>query len=183
MRAFIAGAFGLVLLLLFVGCVNQPASPDGNTSDTNAPNLIGGDKDEHGCLIAAGYSWCEQKQKCLRAWVEPCIDINTDTAPQLANMASVNCIDHNGSLTIIDTNEGQIGICTFSNGTQCEEWAYYRGDCVEGCTKNETDKSCCKSGNCVKLFDEGLPSSCSDGNLPAFTGCDVSCKPIAECKE
>jgi len=34
--------------------------------------LIGGDKDEHGCLIAAGYSWCEAKQKCLRIWEEPC---------------------------------------------------------------------------------------------------------------
>ena len=34
--------------------------------------LIGGDKDSHGCLPAAGYSWCEAKQKCLRAWEEPC---------------------------------------------------------------------------------------------------------------
>jgi len=34
--------------------------------------IIGGDKDEHGCLIAAGYSWCEIKQKCLRAWEESC---------------------------------------------------------------------------------------------------------------
>lgn len=39
--------------------------------------LIGGDKDEHGCLIAAGYSWCEAKQKCLRTWEEPC-ETNTD---------------------------------------------------------------------------------------------------------
>ena len=34
--------------------------------------IIGGDKDEHGCLIAAGYSWCEIKQKCLRVWEESC---------------------------------------------------------------------------------------------------------------
>jgi len=34
--------------------------------------LIGGDKDEGGCLIGAGYSWCEQKQKCLRVWEETC---------------------------------------------------------------------------------------------------------------
>jgi len=36
--------------------------------------VIGGDKDEHGCLIAAGYSWCEDKGKCLRLWEEACID-------------------------------------------------------------------------------------------------------------
>ncbi len=34
--------------------------------------LIGGDKDEGGCLVGAGYSWCEIKQKCLRVWEEPC---------------------------------------------------------------------------------------------------------------
>jgi len=33
---------------------------------------IGGEKDEHGCLPAAGYTWCESKQKCLRIWEEPC---------------------------------------------------------------------------------------------------------------
>jgi hypothetical protein len=34
--------------------------------------LIGGQRDEHGCLIPAGYSWCELKQKCLRTWEESC---------------------------------------------------------------------------------------------------------------
>ena len=34
--------------------------------------LIGGDKDSHDCLIAADYSWCEVKQKCLRTWEEKC---------------------------------------------------------------------------------------------------------------
>ena len=34
--------------------------------------VIGGDVDEGGCLIAAGYTWCEPKQKCLRVWEEPC---------------------------------------------------------------------------------------------------------------
>ncbi len=34
--------------------------------------IIGGQKDENGCLIAAGYSWCEAKQKCIRPWEEYC---------------------------------------------------------------------------------------------------------------
>jgi putative hemolysin len=34
--------------------------------------LIGGQRDEHGCLTPAGYSWCAAKQKCLRTWEEPC---------------------------------------------------------------------------------------------------------------
>lgn len=34
--------------------------------------LIGGQKDEHGCLAAAGYSWCKSTQKCQRMWEEYC---------------------------------------------------------------------------------------------------------------
>jgi len=36
------------------------------------PKIIGGQKDEHGCLIPAGYSWCEAKSMCLRVWEEEC---------------------------------------------------------------------------------------------------------------
>ena len=34
--------------------------------------IIGGDKDEHGCIGSAGYSWCAVKQKCLRVREEQC---------------------------------------------------------------------------------------------------------------
>jgi len=34
--------------------------------------IVGGDRDAHGCIGSAGYTWCEQKQKCLRIWEEPC---------------------------------------------------------------------------------------------------------------
>jgi len=31
--------------------------------------IIGGQKDEHGCLIPAGYSWNATEEKCVREWV------------------------------------------------------------------------------------------------------------------
>lgn len=34
--------------------------------------VLGGDRDEHGCIGSAGYSWCEAKSKCLRTWEESC---------------------------------------------------------------------------------------------------------------
>lgn len=37
-----------------------------------AEKPIGGERDEHGCLGPAGYTWCEAKQKCLRVWEDPC---------------------------------------------------------------------------------------------------------------
>lgn len=36
--------------------------------------IVGGDKDSHGCIGSAGYSWCEPKQKCLRPFEEPCLE-------------------------------------------------------------------------------------------------------------
>jgi len=39
---------------------------------TNTQNVVGNDKDEHGCIGSAGYAWCEAKQKCLRSWEEEC---------------------------------------------------------------------------------------------------------------
>jgi putative hemolysin len=47
----------------------------------------------------------------------------------MANPASTNCISNGGTLKIVDTAEGQIGICTLPGGKECEEWAYFRGEC------------------------------------------------------
>ena len=41
-------------------------------TDKKDNQLIGGDKDEGGCLVGAGYSWCQAKNKCLRIWEELC---------------------------------------------------------------------------------------------------------------
>ena len=43
--------------------------------------LIGGEKDSHGCYVAAGYSWCAASSKCIRVWEEYC---DTPTLERLA---------------------------------------------------------------------------------------------------
>lgn len=51
----------------------------------------------------------------------------------LANPASVNCKQRGGELEIRSASDSsQYGICKFNNGTECEEWAYMRGNCKEG---------------------------------------------------
>jgi hypothetical protein len=30
--------------------------------------VVGGDRDEHGCIGSAGYQWCEKLGKCVRPW-------------------------------------------------------------------------------------------------------------------
>jgi len=50
-------------------------NPSKEITPSPTPNIVGGDRDEHGCIGSAGYSWCELKQKCLRTWEEPCENI------------------------------------------------------------------------------------------------------------
>ena len=50
----------------------QCATPDGRTFIEELENAVGSDKDEHGCIGSAGYSWCEASQKCLRIFEEFC---------------------------------------------------------------------------------------------------------------
>lgn len=69
-------------------------NPNQNTSTTTNP-IIGGDKDEHGCLGPAGYSWCAVKNKCLRVWEEKCeiAPVSTTTNPVACTMDAKLCSD------------------------------------------------------------------------------------------
>jgi len=49
---------------------------------------------------------------------------------ELPNPASVYCEENGGKLEIReDESGGQIGICVFPDGSECEEWAFMRGEC------------------------------------------------------
>ena len=62
-------------ILVAAACILPVAAfvaPDGNVTESATQALVGGDRDDHGCIGSAGYTWCEPKQKCLREWEEPC---------------------------------------------------------------------------------------------------------------
>lgn len=47
----------------------------------------------------------------------------------IANPASVYCEEQGGTVDIrTDESGNQIGYCVFEDGTEVEEWAYYRGE-------------------------------------------------------
>jgi uncharacterized protein len=57
----------------------------------------------------------------------------------MANPASVNCGKIGGTTEIKTAADGgQYGMCTFTNGTSCEEWALFRN---EGCVTNVTTQA------------------------------------------
>lgn len=54
---------------------------------------------------------------------------DTDSAG-LPNPASVYCQEQGYTLEIrTAVDGGQTGVCLFSDGSECDEWAYYRGEC------------------------------------------------------
>jgi len=57
--------------------------------------------------------------------------LTTQAPSGIANPASVYCRQVGGTTDIKkDASGGEYGMCTFNNGTSCEEWALFRG---EGC--------------------------------------------------
>ena len=48
---------------------------------------------------------------------------------QIANPATDYCIKNGGDIEFRITSEGEMGYCVFEDGSACEEWAYYRGEC------------------------------------------------------
>jgi hypothetical protein len=58
----------VIALLLIIGCVlfNALYYTFGDSDQNKDSQLVGGDKDEHGCIGSAGYSWCEAKTKMFK---------------------------------------------------------------------------------------------------------------------
>lgn len=66
----------IFLIRIFSGeddwiCENGSWIKHGNPSSdipSESCGVIGGQRDEHGCLGAAGYSWNETEKECVREW-------------------------------------------------------------------------------------------------------------------
>jgi len=59
-----------------------PAStPAPAPASTPAPPPLGGDRDSYGCIMSAGYQWCETLNKCVRSWETPCIPTTAPPPP------------------------------------------------------------------------------------------------------
>lgn len=60
-----------------------------------------------------------------------CAEDENDDAG-LANPASVFCEENGGTLEMRTDTSGTGGFCIFDDGSECEEWAYFRGECGPG---------------------------------------------------
>ena len=60
---------------------------------------------------------------------------------QMANPASVKCVQDGGlDKLLYGPDGGQYALCLFPDGSVCEEWAYYRGECSKGACMRKCDR-------------------------------------------
>ena len=61
-----------------------------------------------------------------------CGDDENNDDSGLANPASVFCEEQRGTLEMRTDDAGESGYCVFDDGSECEEWAYFRSECAPG---------------------------------------------------
>ncbi|MEJ2330991.1 MAG: DUF333 domain-containing protein, partial [Gammaproteobacteria bacterium] len=65
--------------------------------------------------------------------VSGCVTISSaEPDAGLANPASVYCEEQGHTLEMRTDDSGTYGVCIFPDGSECEEWAYFRGECEQG---------------------------------------------------
>ena len=58
-----------------------------------------------------------------------CSGLQDKQIANLPNPASVFCEENGGKLEIRSDETGaQAGVCVFEDGSECDEWAFYRGE-------------------------------------------------------
>jgi hypothetical protein len=86
---YILGGFFIFLIVMMtfdmLGDISKKT--EGRKEKLAEDQQVGGETDEYGCLVSAGYSWCDEKDKCVRIWEEGCDNITTLLA-ELNNITS-----------------------------------------------------------------------------------------------
>lgn len=53
---------------LFMSCGGNSGKRADVSGKTDTAQVVGDDKDEHGCIASAGYTWSEVQKDCIRLW-------------------------------------------------------------------------------------------------------------------
>ena len=182
----------LILTIIITGCTatnepttlddiisNEPSTgtePTTGTDGTTFDKSIGGEKDEHGCLGPAGYSWDKYIQACTRSW-----EITGVSQKDAAKIA-VEHLSDKTSLTIISINKTTCLNCytvklsdkDFNQYTvELEDWKVLGSD--KPSTIIQNFEECVQAGNPVM---ESYPRQCRDGDKTFVENIRDSCENL-----
>jgi putative hemolysin len=121
---------------------------------------------------------------CAIAVLTGCAPQTTPTAEsasQIANPASENCVKQGGTLSIQKRGDGgEYGVCFFEDNRQCEEWALMRGECPVGGVKvtgyiTEASQYCAITGGVYTITNTGNEDGHEKGDCTFTNGntCDA----------
>jgi putative hemolysin len=83
-------------------------------------------------MVSIGLLLCTIITGCATIQTEVAPDIHATDVPEsgIPNPASVYCEEQGNTLEIQTAADGsQSGVCIFPDGSTCDEWAYFRGEC------------------------------------------------------
>jgi putative hemolysin len=86
----------------------------------------------------------------------------------MANPASVYCEKNGGKLELRqDASGGAAGVCIFPDGSECDEWAYFRGECKPGDSLVPPEPAAALAGALrIVYFKDGQIMSWTEGKGP-----------------
>jgi len=124
-----------IMLLIVTACQSKPNMPNPASAfcEENEGTLEIRE-DESGGQV--GYCVFEDGSECeewefLEGDCQPGDSLEDEA--ELPNPASAFCEENGGTLDIReDESGGQVGYCLFDDGSECEEWAFFRGECLPG---------------------------------------------------
>ena len=84
-------------------------------------------------FVTIGVFLCMTLTGCTMFQIQESQTDGTDMPPNMPNPASVYCEENGNKLEIQTAEDGnQSGLCVFPDGSECDEWAYFRGECKLG---------------------------------------------------
>jgi len=100
---------------------------------------------------------------CANQATQPAATAPEENQLEMANPASVYCQEQ-GYQWELRTGEdgGQLGMCIFPDGSECDEWAYYRGECAPGEQADTTSSEA--------ISPEAILSEGNSDSLDAISG-------------
>lgn len=98
----------------------------------------------------------------------------TQKKSSLSNPASSFCIEKGGKLQIQVSPAGETGICTLPDGTVCDEWKFYRGEC------GPKVEECATDADCTVPVSYAIKSICPYGSWCAEGTCTIVCPMVDE---
>lgn len=145
----------LLAFALMCGCINPPET-------TTTTTKVGPPYGTTTTLLK-----CSVDEDCIPA--EPLVGVQyycykgSCNRRSLGNPASQKCTEDGGEVKIVNAVQGQRGLCLFPDGSVCEEWAYFRGNCSKGACMRKCDKIGTKSEGWYDCHDRLLYwETCSD---------------------